>query len=366
MRSALEILAGKPPKEQGGQRANNRFGYQKDWTFCLLLRLHQTHGDYLVVCDYHDDVLVMEDSQTPSEIHFYQVKTNVTKRWTITDLLAQKDGKTGRLPSMLGKLYSHRLEFDEVTGTLNFVANLPINVELPSTPSAENRDYFGIDELAPKDITRIAKSLRKELALNGDPVLDAAIVFHVGGLSVQSHEDTTVGKLATYLENRDSSRGYPVSAIYRTIASEIERRSSVERPCTSVVDIKQLKAISRSDFEGFLTRCIKDAERRDYDKVARDFEAELRSAEVDFVRRRSLVQILRTYAIERTDDQRRDLRQCAAEAGAFVGKHFTGSSSFVQLLEQGALELERAKWGVNFDRDYLTAIVAWEVLTYEG
>jgi hypothetical protein len=51
MASALDKLIATPPQEYGGSRASNRFAYQRDWTFCLLLKLHLGTDDYLVVCE---------------------------------------------------------------------------------------------------------------------------------------------------------------------------------------------------------------------------------------------------------------------------------------------------------------------------
>jgi hypothetical protein len=53
------------PRETSGARTANRFDYQDDWAFCQILELHEADDDYVVVFDYHDDVLVLDSATDP-------------------------------------------------------------------------------------------------------------------------------------------------------------------------------------------------------------------------------------------------------------------------------------------------------------
>lgn len=201
------------------------------------MKLHVEASDYLVVCDYHDDVLMLDSPTAPTGVHFYQIKTGRTKRWTIPALLRQEAGKAGALPSAFGKLFRHSLDFQGDIRSLTFVANLPFKVSLTKPPPSDSRIEFTVLDLAPAEVARVKEQLRAELALGLDPVLTSSLVFQVSALSVDGHVDGTKGRLVDFLNSRDPSRSYPVQALYRTIADEIERRTNVEGAFTAVVDL---------------------------------------------------------------------------------------------------------------------------------
>jgi hypothetical protein len=118
-----DLLITVQTRDVSGPRALNRFDYQKDWTLCLLMQLHDTHGDYMLILDYHDDVVLLDSSTAPSRATFFQVKTNPGGNWTLKQLTRQKKGKKGPLPSHLGKLWSHQVSFGSITCSCFFVTN---------------------------------------------------------------------------------------------------------------------------------------------------------------------------------------------------------------------------------------------------
>src|SRR5689334_18860686 len=90
--SLLDVIFQVKPREVSGSRSSNRSDYQKSWAFCLLLKLHRTRQDYLVLFDYHDDVVVLDSAGSPSAIDFYQIKTKKGGNWTATLLLKREEG----------------------------------------------------------------------------------------------------------------------------------------------------------------------------------------------------------------------------------------------------------------------------------
>lgn len=364
MDTALNFLVSNLPSEFGGQRSSNRLSFQRDWTLCLLLQLHLSGKDYLVVCDYHDDVIVLDQPDTTAKIHFYQVKTDLKKRWKIADLLRRKDSEKVKTFSVLGKLYRHRISFEPVVGTLNFVSNFALNMQLSNPPPIEDRISFTIDELTSKDIDKIKAALRTELQLSDDPILDAAIMFHVTELGIRGHDTHAKGKLTEYLEKLYPSRSFPVGAIYRVIADEILRKSNVETPCTTIVDIKSLKSISRDDFERYIESCIRESDRVDPQRVASDLDSYLKSEGVLFGKQRLIRQAFEKYTLERLDNSKQELKNCILEAQKFVsGSLDKYDGKLLPLLEAGAKYLREKDLYRHVTDEYLMAITAWEVLT---
>ena len=56
-----------------------------------MLDLEREDKDYLLVLDYHDDVVVFDSENQPTKADFYQVKTSTAKKWNLTSLLAKKE-----------------------------------------------------------------------------------------------------------------------------------------------------------------------------------------------------------------------------------------------------------------------------------
>jgi hypothetical protein len=79
-------LATRPPRERGGSIGSNRYDFQKDWTICKILELHKQQQSYLILCDYHEDVVVLDDEVNPTAAEFFQVKTKPIGNWTIKNL----------------------------------------------------------------------------------------------------------------------------------------------------------------------------------------------------------------------------------------------------------------------------------------
>ncbi len=366
MANALDKLIANPQREYGGPRASNRFAYQRDWTFCLLLKLHLGSDDYLVLCDYHDDLLVLNHSTAPTKVEFFQIKTAATKRWTIAGLLAQKPGASGPLPSVLGKLYRHRLSFPAEVLTLNFVSNLYLSVELASTPPSDSRIQFVATDLDAKELAKVKAALRAELALGSDPILDAQMVFHVSSLSLQDHSTHAKGALVDYLAGRDPTRDYPILALYRSLADEIQRRSDVEREFTAVVDLVATKGFSRAAFEKVLASCLAEADGNDPRKVEQELNTQLTSEGVPFGDRRAICRALAQFGIERMDSSRADLVKWTSIARSYQDSHlpqYAGTLWDFILLGKEHMKAKDASRA--FSDEYIAAIVAWELLTHD-
>src|ERR1035437_9711941 len=116
--SLLDQLVQVAPREVSGSRSSNRSDYQKSWAFCLLLKLHKTGQHYLVLFDYHDDVVVLDSAANPTAMDFYQVKTKKCGNWTATLLLKREKGANDEpLNSIPGKMYSNKIAFPTTAKT---------------------------------------------------------------------------------------------------------------------------------------------------------------------------------------------------------------------------------------------------------
>ena len=96
-------------------------------------------SDYAIAFEFHDDVVVLNSSTSPTKARFYQVKTKGKGQWTLNGLTlrSKKKNSNEKLPSYMGKLFSNYLSFPDETEQLNFVSNATCEFLKPSETNCE-------------------------------------------------------------------------------------------------------------------------------------------------------------------------------------------------------------------------------------
>jgi len=155
----INILVNTNPRETSGPRTSNRFEYQKSWSLCKLLNLHLKEQDYLLVLDYHDDVLVLNSEYQPDSICFYQIKTG-RRNWTVNSLTKSKDNN--KFNSILGKLFSNYRMCKEFTRSLVFVSDKELSATLANGQKAEGAELVNFSQLSVQDKEKIHKSVEED------------------------------------------------------------------------------------------------------------------------------------------------------------------------------------------------------------
>ncbi|MDP3682434.1 MAG: dsDNA nuclease domain-containing protein, partial [Ignavibacteria bacterium] len=74
------------PREKAGSTSASRFDYQKDYSICKLIESHLTSNDYIIIFDWHEDLIIMDSELNPQTVSFYQIKGKKTGTWTIKQL----------------------------------------------------------------------------------------------------------------------------------------------------------------------------------------------------------------------------------------------------------------------------------------
>lgn len=241
------------PRENSGTSSSNRFDYQQDWAICKLLELHQSGSDYLLILDYHDDVVVLNSSVDPTEMSFYQLKTKGTGNWNLNAMLRRRKGASGELPSMLGKLYGCKLSFPEHTISLNFVSNASFKVELKDTKQKSiDKRTICLSDLSSKEVQKVVSELKKEHGVTDDPSLIDITFLHVSDLILNDRETYVKGKLSDFMESLNPDGKFKISLVYTTIFDEIKRKNNYENELSDFNDLVKHKAVSRSYFQTIL------------------------------------------------------------------------------------------------------------------
>lgn len=248
--SSIEKLARTKPVENAGSRTSNRFEYQMNWGLSKLLDLEESNEDYVMVFDYHDDIVVCNSDKDSDFIDFYQIKTRKTARWAKGDLTSKLDeddscNSINEL-SILAKLVSHTKVFQN-SRHLFFVTNSSLSANLYS----RSDNIVKFNEIKENIREQIKNKIREELGGVEDEAFEK-IIFIQNQMSVDSYEQTVLGTLSQFLKNK-FNLVTDVNVVYETLIGEIRKRNNYEKEIENKEELIKYKAISHAEFSNYLT-----------------------------------------------------------------------------------------------------------------
>ena len=238
MPSFVEMLLGTPPRESAGGPSSNRHQFHRTWASCHLLKLHESGATYLLVMEYHDDVIVLDDDTDPQTDRFFQVKTKKTGSWTRTQLTTiEKKLREGSGPrSILGKLMHQGIRFGSHVVGLTIVSNAAFNVEMKAHPPSTDREEVLVTELDDEEAEALRAAVQAELQCGDDLPWDK-VSFWATGISLTDHETYGIGQLAKFLERRNPGCLVAVAPLFRTLRDELGRRGDAEHQPANFSDL---------------------------------------------------------------------------------------------------------------------------------
>jgi hypothetical protein len=240
------------PRERSGPRSANRFDYQLSWAFCLLLDLESANSDYLVVLDYHDDVVVFDSETSPTNADFYQVKTDTKNKWTLPRLLNLAKGSK---LSILGKLYAHRLSFGEQARRLTFVSNQGFKLKTNGANEPVDLDRCTLADLCAEALQDVSSKLQAEHDLADAPSIGVELILRRDEwLPVTGHQTLAEGRLSRFLTSKFGERPYSTSHAFRALMDVLRQRNNCEDVVSSVSDLSEKKGIGHDEFSTLLAR----------------------------------------------------------------------------------------------------------------
>ena len=162
MREDVKELIEKVPDDNSGSMASNRFGYQKNWPIYKLIELESLGRDYMIVMDYHEDVIILDSSTKVENIDFYQLKTRSGDYWRQKDLICStKNAKGEIIHSILGKLLKHSLDFPSARDYY-FVTDSFISPNIIIRGNDFQKRKIPFSKFKPESQSSIKEAIRKE------------------------------------------------------------------------------------------------------------------------------------------------------------------------------------------------------------
>ena len=355
-------LIQRPPRETSGSRSSNRFDYQKDWVVCLVLELHQDGRNYLVLCDYHEDVTVLDDETSPSTASYYQVKTKDGGNWSLSNLLAQRKGRDGiKLPSTLAKLYDNYVKDPVSTETLNFVSNAHYNFTLSTGLKSLSRTRILCADLDVGVIDRIRNQLSSECANKCCLPDEPHLVFEVSALSLQDHCGHAKGKVTEFLDSELPGKKHPTVPVYRALFDEVRRKTDCEAIPVTFEELRTLKGIDRSTVDAVLTAL---AANKDLDALWYEIRERLVHEDLGPLEVREIRTAWSKYEIDRMDAAndivQRIRKKVVAGVQEAILQDRNVSLSRLMAQVQDRLTAEGVNYSLTIKKHYINAMILME------
>ena len=244
------------PDDNSGSRSENRFGYQINWALKRLLELEDLGRDYMIIMDYHEDVIVLDSSSKVENIDFYQIKSKRMNYWLLTQLTeggetANDDG-TNKL-SILGKLLKNSIRFSKARYFF-FVTDTFFS---PNIIKPGSRDGSRLSLSSFKDINQNATkdAVKKQLKDVPDDVWDR-VYFLQKQLSVENYRNELVGAITRFFEKKLPDVDLKASTFYDAVMGELEEKQRYEDPISETDVLTTRKSFKHEDFKRYLDRLI--------------------------------------------------------------------------------------------------------------
>ena len=281
------------PDDNSGSTASNRFGYQKNWPIFKLLELESLGRDYMIVMDYHEDVIILDSSTKIENIDFYQLKTRSGDHWRPGELISRgKNSKGEIVHSILGKLLKHSIDFpsarDYYFVTDSFLAKGTI-----VKGNDFQKDKIPFSKFKPESQKSIKDAIKKEFPEISDDVWDHFYVSQEQ-LKADNYKKTILGEINGFIEKNLPMVDIKATTLYDSLFSEMESLQDFEGAIIEADVLTVKKSFKHSDFQAFIKKLASfESYDKKCDRVIDKIIPLAPPEEMNFKRRRSISKILR-------------------------------------------------------------------------
>jgi len=242
-----DTLLSVPQREEGGRTAYDRFDYQTAWGISKLLDLHEAGKNYAVAFEFHDDIVALDDADTPNAAIFYQVKTKETGDWSFAKITNRSTRKGVKQSSFAGKMFDNVLRFGAQVEKLVFVSNQP----LPAVILVHGERQFSAAEK--EKLKKFVTDLVAESAQFKDPDHTSLFFFAFSDLNLSNYDHAVLGRIADFLDQELGSH-IPPKPFAQALNDQCRGRSKALADLSTFGDLKKSKFVTRSDMVSWLTQ----------------------------------------------------------------------------------------------------------------
>lgn len=247
MVSVKELLTHVPEREKGGQTALDRFDYQTAWGVSHLLDLHEMGSNYAVAFEFHDDIVALDDADSPTSAIFYQVKTKASGNWSFAQITQRKSSKGGKKSSFAGKMFDNCVRFGATVERLAFVSNQP----LPEVIVAHGEGAFSSAEN--QKLERFVKAISEEVDGYDKAVHTVLFFFVFSDMNLTNYQTTVIGRIAEFLE-AELGADIPPKTFALTLNDFCRKRSKALADLENFETLKASKFVTRANMIKWLSQ----------------------------------------------------------------------------------------------------------------
>jgi hypothetical protein len=258
--------------ETGGRHAIRGFSFQVWQAVLETLRAHASGADYAIVLEWQQDIAILNSSVEPTEVAFVQLKKNETSvHWTFPSLIKaeanadievevensqgqSKKKKPKKIkPSILAKLYAHRIRFRECDkAELVFASNAKYDIELDGEIGSKIIENVRLLDISQESVVKLSKAFRSQLGLPGEEVIDLKdFSLRITECPVEEGYKYLVGELAELclFKKIQPNVTSPLRAIV-LIASYVQLRSGKLKHAKNFTQLLE-RSITRDEVDSF-------------------------------------------------------------------------------------------------------------------
>jgi len=252
---ALESLHTKKPREKSGSRTSSRFEFQANFSILKILDLHESENDYRVLFDHFDDLTILNSSDAPTRIKFYQIKGRDSgKHWTIKQLV--KEDKTGDSPkSIIGKMYKNASSFSPEAECAAFASNASYDFLLDGgTKTTPDNVTITGSQLHATELQAIDAILEPDFPSPRNPACAGILLFERTNLPLQQQAIFVTGRLAEHLATFAGDEHLPIKALYDVLLQNVLARAGNTDEPDSLETLYKNKSLSRGEIADLIQR----------------------------------------------------------------------------------------------------------------
>lgn len=342
--------------ETAGARSPARFAYQRNWALAELIEYHLKGKEYVFAFEFHDDILILDSEEAPSNLQFVQVKTKTTgEKWSIHELTKFEKGKKGNPDklSIIGKLYENKKNFAAHSSQLRFVTNAYFSFVNPA-PS------IIADQLGKNEQEKIAKAVQTQLGISAVDL--SCLKLEQSSLSVDDHEKHIRGILHNFFEELfGGEHNIPVSPWYQSISDQIKVKNNYPSDQIKTFDdLIRNKCITKSEIDDFVRRVNRSHNSSDNWDI---IKTQLKSEGVVLQELVKLQRSWQKYTTDRLDYDNDALMSLERDIANAVSNDSLGDTPFLKevistVRKNTAKKLSQME--SIFDSHYIDSIILWQ------
>jgi len=262
MSNVRDILATHYPDNSGGATATAGIAYQVHWGLDHALDMHRAGQNFVVIFDYHEDVVVLNDPVDPTNICAYQVKT-ASNNWSINKLIKvpkAKDGKSKK--SIIGKMMTLHSIFSDSISRIGFASNMYVDCVLTCGNKSDKFREFSAIQLREDELSKLVESVLKECGYAFDPKKSTfQLCFLRSDIPPDSSEDVLTGRFCKFIESMKAAYGKDIETInaisfFSSMQEMAIAKNKDKNHYDSLEKLIKYKGISRTDIDRWLSENI--------------------------------------------------------------------------------------------------------------